>query len=296
MIQHIEKLIRTRKSIRTFEGTAIEPEIKQQIISYMKTGNVGLFGNKVDFYWIDGSAGEFKDVKLGTYGVISGTKNYISGKVKEGDKNLEDFGYCMEKVILYCTQLNIGTCWMGGTYNKTDFATAVGLQEDEIIPAVTPVGYFGDRKRTIDKMFRRFAGSDQRKPFDELFFTETFGKPLTTEQREMYGYFLEMVRLAPSASNKQPWRIVLIGNVFHFYLRRTLGYNSKFMSSDLQRVDMGIAMAHLDLTLSEKNIKHRWTSSDPGLVMDEMTEYCAGCEVELPLNPLKGTLRIKSKE
>ena len=63
MIQHIEELIRTRKSIRTFEGTAIEPEIKQQIISYMKTGNVGLFGNKVDFYWIDGSAGEYKDVK-----------------------------------------------------------------------------------------------------------------------------------------------------------------------------------------------------------------------------------------
>ena len=279
MIKNIEDLIRTRKSIRTFDGTEIEPEIKQQIISYMETGSEGLFGNKVDFYWIDGSADGYKDIKLGTYGVISGTKNYIAGKVKEGDKNLEDFGYCMEKVILYCTQLNVGTCWMGGTYNKTDFATAVGLQDDEIIPAITPAGYFGTKKGAIDKMFRRFAGSDQRKHFDELFFAETFGQTLTPEQRAAYGYFLEMVRLTPSASNKQPWRIVLIGNVFHFYLRRTPAYNSKFMSSDLQRVDMGIGMAHLDLALTEKNIKHRWICSDPGLQMDELTEYSVGCEI-----------------
>lgn len=118
MIQNIEKVIRTRKSIRTYDGTAIEPETKQQIISYMQSCNEGIFGNRVDFYWIDGSAGEYKDVKLGTYGIINGTKSFIIGKVKEGERNMEDFGFCMEKVILYCTQLNIGTCWMGGTYKK----------------------------------------------------------------------------------------------------------------------------------------------------------------------------------
>ena len=279
MIKHIEELIRTRKSIRTYAGIDIEPEIKQQIISFMQASNVGIFGNKVDFYWLDGNAGEYKNVKLGTYGVIIGTKSFIAGKVKEGEKNMEDFGYCMEKVILYCTQLNIGTCWMGGTYKKTDFAAAVGLQEDELIPAITPTGYFGDKKRVVDKMFRRFAGSDQRKPFDELFFSETFSQPITGEQRAAYGHFLEMVRLAPSASNKQPWRIVLIGNVFHFYLKRTPNYNKNFLQSDLQRVDMGIAMSHFDLALSEKNIKHRWISTDPGLVTDEWTEYSAGCEL-----------------
>ena len=283
MIQNIEKVIRTRKSIRTYDGKAIEPETKQQIISYMQSCNEGIFGNRVDFYWIDGSAGEYKDVKLGTYGIINGTKSFIIGKVKEGERNMEDFGFCMEKVILYCTQLNIGTCWMGGTYKKTDFASAVGLQDDEIIPAITPVGYFGTKRRTIDKMIRSIAGSEQRKAFDEMFFSESFSQPLAEKQRSAYGYFLEMVRLAPSASNKQPWRIVLMNNVFHFYLKRTPNYNNnKFLPSDLQRVDMGIAMSHFDLALSEKNVKHQWITVDPGLATDEMTEYCFGCEVELP--------------
>ena len=279
MIQNIEELIRTRKSIRTFTDSSIEPEIKQQIISYMHANNTGIFGNKVDFYWIDGNEGEYKNVKLGTYGIISGTKSFIAGKVKEGEKNYEDFGYCMEKVILYCTQLNVGTCWMGGTYKKTDFATAVDLKEDEILPAITPTGYFGEKKRTIDKLFRRMAGSEHRKPFDELFFSDSFSQSLTDKQQSTYGYFLEMVRLAPSASNKQPWRIVLIGNVFHFYLKRTPNYNNKVLQSDLQRVDMGICMSHFDLALSEKKVKHQWISANPGMATDEMTEYCAACEL-----------------
>jgi len=114
MIQDIEKVIRTRKSIRTFANMDIEPETKQIIIDFMQSNSVGVFGNKVDFYWIDGNSDELKDVKLGTYGVISGTKSFILGKVKDSEKNFEDFGYCLEKLILFCTELNIGTCWLGG--------------------------------------------------------------------------------------------------------------------------------------------------------------------------------------
>jgi hypothetical protein len=279
MIQNTEKAIRTRKSIRTYSGIDIEPEKKQQIIAFMQANSVGIFGNKVDFYWIDGNADEFKDVKLGTYGIITGTKSFITGKVKDGEKNFEDFGYCMEKLILYCTELNIGTCWMGGTYKKTAFASAIGLQEDEFIPAITPVGYFGVKRGTIDKMFRRVAGSDYRKPFDELFFSETFSQSLSEKERSLYGYFLEMVRLAPSAANKQPWRIVLVGKVFHFYLKRTPNYNNKVLLSDLQRVDMGICISHFESALSEKNVKHRWISEDPGPETNELTEYIASCEL-----------------
>ena len=77
------------------------------------------------------------------------------------------------------------------------------LLEEELIPAVTPVGYFGTEKRTIDKMFRYMAGSDNRKPFDELFFSKTFQGQLNEKEKNIVGFFLEMVRLAPSASNKQ---------------------------------------------------------------------------------------------
>jgi len=279
MIQDIEKVIRTRKSIRTYSNIDIEPQTKQNVINYMQSNSVGIFGNKVDFYWIDGNSEEFKDIKLGTYGVISGTKSFIVGKVRDSEKNFEDFGYCMEKLVLYCSGLHIGTCWLGGTYKKTAFAASVNLKEDEFIPAVTPVGYFGTKKTTVDKLFRRFAGSDNRKPFDELFFSENFSTQLSEKDKEKYGSILEMVRLAPSASNKQPWRIVVNGKMLHFYLKRTPNYNKNLLYSDLQRVDMGIAISHLELVLNERNTGHRWIVSIPDLVVDEMTEYIASCEM-----------------
>ncbi len=279
MIKDIEKIIRTRKSIRTYNNTAIEPAVKQQVLDFMRDNSMGLFGNRVEFFWIDGNADEFKDTKLGTYGVISGTKSFITGKITDSDKNFEDFGYCMEKLILYCAQLNIGTCWLGGTYNKTAFGTSLKLKEGEIIPAVSPVGYFGSKKRTIDKLFRRMAGSDNRKPFDELFFSTDFTQQLSEIEKAIYGFFLEMVRLAPSASNKQPWRVVLMDNVFHFYLKRTPNYNSKLMQSDLQRVDMGIGMAHFELALAEKQLNHAWLVENPGLEVEELTEYIASCRI-----------------
>ena len=279
MIQDIEKVIRTRKSIRTYSNIDIEPQTKQNIIGFMQSNSVGIFGNKVDFYWIDGNSDEFKDIKLGTYGVISGTKSFIVGKVRDSEKNFEDFGYCMEKLVLYCSGLHIGTCWLGGTYKKTAFAASVNLKEDEFIPAITPVGYFGTKKTTVDKLFRRIAGSDNRKPFDELFFSENFSTQLNEKDKEKYGSILEMVRLAPSASNKQPWRIVVADKLLHLFLKRTPNYNKKLLHSDLQRVDMGIAIAHLDLALNEKNTEHRWIVSNPDLVMDEMTEYIASCVI-----------------
>lgn len=279
MIKNIEKVIRRRKSIRTYSNVDIEPEKKKLIIDFMESNSVGLFGNKINFYWIDGSSDEFKNVKLGTYGVISGTKNFIAGKVGYSEKNFEDYGYCMEKLILFCAQLNIGTCWLGGTYKKTAFSTVIDLHDDEIIPAVTPVGYFGTRKSTIDKMFRRAVGANNRKPFDELFFLGTFSQNLTETEKRKYGFLLEMIRLAPSASNKQPWRVVVSDNVLHFFLKRTPNYNKPGMQADLQRVDMGIAFSHAELALNEKNIKHRWFHGNPDLELDKITEYVASCEV-----------------
>jgi nitroreductase len=280
MLQNIEHLIRSRKSVRTYNSKAIEPEKKKMLVDFMNDHSIGIFGNKTDFFWIDADAGEFKNVKLGTYGVISGTKYFIAGKIKPSEKNFEDFGYCMEQFMLFCTQLNIGTCWLGGTYKKTAFSTAIDLKPEEIIPAVTPLGYFDGKKSMIDKLFRYGAGSDNRKTFDELFFSNTFSQKLSEDERSRFDFCLEMLRHAPSASNKQPWRLVLKDNVFHFFLKRTANYNNMIKHSDLQRIDMGIAISHFEMSLSEKNIAHRWYVEDPKLELENLTEYVASCEVK----------------
>ena len=64
------------------------------------------------------------------------------------------------------------------------------------------------------------------------------------------------MRLAPSATNKQPWRILrdAAQNTFHFYLSRAFGYKSLWHVS-LQNIDMGIAICHFGLTTQETGLK-----------------------------------------
>lgn len=56
-----------------------------------------------------------------------------------------------------------------------------------------------------------------------------------------------MARLAPSAVNKQPWRIVVADNKAHFYLKRSKGFGHEG-KLDMQMIDMGIALCHFALT------------------------------------------------
>ncbi len=57
-----------------------------------------------------------------------------------------------------------------------------------------------------------------------------------------------MVRLAPSASNKQPWRIVIGANGdAHFFIRRTPNYSEGKLGYDIQRLDIGISIAHYEI-------------------------------------------------
>lgn len=114
-----------------------------------------------------------------------------------------------------------------------------------------------------------------------LFFAGAFGNTLTTDAAGEYAEPLEMVRWAPYASNKQPWRIVRIDDAWHFYLQRTQGYGKGTMLfnilrlADLQRVDMGIAMCHFELAAREPGLNGCWVLDDPKLQTPYGAEYSA---------------------
>jgi len=184
-----------------------------------------------------------------------------------------DLGYCFEKVILKATNLDLGTCWMGGTFKRANFAERINVSEDEIVPAISPVGYARDRRTIREIAVRRFANSNQRKPWEELFFDGDLNTPLSKDSAGLYEVPLECVRIGPSASNNQPWRVISQKQqgAFHFYLKRTWGYD-KFNGIDLQLVDIGIAMCHFELSAREKGLSGIWEVVKPELDMGN-TEY-----------------------
>ena len=90
-----------------------------------------------------------------------------------------------------------------------------------------------------------------------------------------YALALDMLRLAPSASNKQPWRVVRDGDRWHFYCQRTPGYGrggpvfSVLKLADLQRLDVGIAMCHFEQTLLAQGVQGKWEVAAPQLTPDD---------------------------
>jgi nitroreductase len=258
--------IKKRISCRAYKNVPLKVSDQQPLRDFLLTHVRGPFGNRVRFELVDLAAKEREEIKtLGTYGVIKGASMFIVGAVAKGDRTMEDYGYCMEKNILAATHLGLGTCWLGGTFNRSASASKINKQEDEVVPAITPVGYPRERRSMMDSAVRFLAKSDTRKSWEEIFF---LGDPKSFLPRNLAGKYevpLECVRIGPSASNRQPWRVVkeTDRDAFHFYLSRTLGYAEKYLGVSLQDIDMGIAMCHFEVALREMNLKGSWQNGQP---------------------------------
>jgi hypothetical protein len=271
----IIETIKIRKSCRTYNNESIEPgkisELKQFLVTNTKTP----FGSKVRFQLIDFNEMEIGELKnLTTYGVIRGARQFIAGTVEKQPMAMEDYGYCMEKNILKATSMGLGTCLLGGTFKRSGFIGKINLGESELLPVISPVGYSSDKRSVVDRMFRFVAASDKRKPWHELFYLNDIYTFLAKEYSGSFDTPLECVRIGPSASNKQPWRIIKVGdqNTFHFYLKRTPAYENIIKDIKLQNIDMGIAMCHFDLSAKELGLKGDWNVNDPQIKSDDM-EY-----------------------
>jgi hypothetical protein len=267
--------INKRVSVRSYADRPIDNAKKQEIINMLQSTNRGPLGNEVRFTLIDFTAlGKDEIGNLGTYGFISGAELFIVSAVKEEEGAFVDLGYCFEKVILEATNMGLGTCWLGGTFKRANFAEKINISEDEIVPAISPVGYARDRRTIREMALRRFANSNQRKPWEELFFDGDLDTPLLKDSAGLYAVPLECVRIGPSASNNQPWRVSAQNQrgAFHFYLKRTWGYDKFNGKIDLQLVDIGIAMCHFELSAREKGLSGIWEVAKPELDMGN-TEY-----------------------
>ena len=261
-------IIRKRISHRTYSGQPLEKDVREEVNKLLKNHDLkspfSKYAGRVRFELI--SIPEFKPSekkKLGTYGFIKGAQDFIVGAIEKSQYCREHYGYLMETFILVATDMSLGTCWLGGFFNRSLFASKINCTPDEIIPAITPVGY--SAQRTIrEKIIRSFAKADKRLPWDQLFFEGNLTNPITENQVGEYSELLEMVRIGPSAGNKQPWRIIKIPNknIFHFYTINPK--DGRFLRySKFRPLDIGIAVSHFDLTAKELGIKGNWIFENP---------------------------------
>lgn len=267
----IKDLIKRRKSVRTFNGICLSTEDMKRIEEFIKVLD-NPFDVSVEFRFLNAKTNKLSSP------VIVGTEEYIAAKVYRVPQYEIAYGYSFERLCLFAESLGIGTVMLAGTLSRKTFEEAMEVKDQEVMFVASPIGYPADKKSIREKMMRKVVKADERLPFNTIFFEDSFEKGLLPENARQFRDALEMMRLAPSAVNKQPWRAIVCQNKVHFYEMKNKA-SSKNQLGDIKKVDMGIGLCHFDLTLKESGIKGMFIVDNPGFNTDASLEYIITYEV-----------------
>lgn len=260
------KTVKERRSVRTYDGVLLSQEDQDRLMKFAEELE-NPYGIKIEYAFLRPDEHGLKSP------VLSGETLYMVPKVKKVPHFEEALGYSMEAIVLYAQSLGIGTVWIGGTMNRDAFERAIDLKADEIMPCVTPVGYPAKKMSLKETMMRKGVKADSRLELGEIVQDRNL-MPYAPEQGSALADALEMVRWAPSAVNKQPWRVIVDDNRIHFYEKPDKGYVNA-ATGDLQRIDIGIAMYHFVYGMQKKGAAPAFSSEDSGITVPPEWQYVA---------------------
>lgn len=275
--QHdVSELSVLRHSVRTFLSRRLE-ETELEACMAPLSGATALFGAQTRYVPVHVDQ---TPSKLGTYGVIHDAKTFLVAVTSLDDLRAGylQIGYQLEQTVLLAADKGLGSCWLGGTFDKSAFWQAAGVTEKERLAVILPIGYPAGKKSILEHIMRRTAGSNNRHPFEKLFFHED-GTPVSEQAAGAFSVPLSCVQLAPSAMNRQPWRLYLSQNRVCFYANK--GKQSKKSTQiDTSYVDMGIALCHFELGAQQAGLDGNWGFNDPALPASESFEFIAAWEMQ----------------
>lgn len=262
------ELVKSRRSVRTFDGNKPESAVIEELKAYSDNVN-NPYGIKVRFEFLDAKENGLSSP------VLSGENLYVSAIVQKSEHAEEAYGYSFQALLMEAHKMGLGTVWIGGTMPRDKFEKASGLQSNEIMPCVSPLGTVSKKMSVKETLMRKGVKADSRMEFEEIFFSENFGTSLSKGKAMESALYdaLECVRLAPSAVNKQPWRVIISDNAAHFYEKHDKGY--KTPDYDLQKIDIGIAMYNFEKELIEEGKKPELVLENPGIETPAQIDYVA---------------------
>ena len=250
----IIEIIKRRKSCRTFNQILLNTSDKKVLEDFIGE-NIDLIGEeKIDLRIIEKKENN-KRMEI-NYGMIKGHNTYLLGTARSSPDSRVHYGYLAEKVVLKATEIGIATCWIG--YFDDTYFNEVSIGRGYEIPSIVILGYPKHKQTSLDKLARFASNASQRMNWERLFFNYKSRSPLNPNLIQEYSDSLEMVRLAPSSGNTQPWRIFFDDSIreFHFFKKPT---SRRYEEKGLHDIDLGIALSHFELTSLYNNLSGTWT-------------------------------------
>lgn len=221
--QRLLQAVSARRSVRAYRG---EPTVEQMSALHYAAARCCLPGVRIEIGETD-PALLFR--RLPVVGGVTGTNKYAAIIADmDAPRAALHAGVSGEAFILEATALGVGTCWVASFRRKEFF---LPLQGHEQPLAVTPLGVINEVN----------PGRKRRK-LNDLCVGDPAAWPLWAYRAA------ECVRQAPSALNRQPWRMAYAGRTLMLSRGRLGG-------SDL---DMGIALLHMSLGAEDNPHRILW--------------------------------------
>lgn len=249
-------VIKSRRSVRKYSGEPLS-EAEKKVIEDAIAAARSPFGGRAEIHLL--STDSDSTFKPSTYGVITGARDYLTLSVADDRESYITGAFMMESVVLAATKAGLGTCWLGGTFKSSTFGDADSGRGLKLV-AVVPVGRPAASGGLVNRIMRAVAKSDARKALGEMFFVNNFDTPLPPDGP--YIRELDMMRLAPSSRNCQPWRGLIRGNQIDFYCVTT---------SPMNMLDMGIGLYHFDVAACTLGVKGMFAANGMPVPMDGCT-------------------------
>lgn len=232
-IQKVHAMIYGRRSVRSYADTVDMDELAEAVEMGLQ-GAASLPGHTKPTVQVmngDGTEDIFTGI-MGRYGKVTAPAYLVVSARPAGDY-LVQTGYVVEQLVLWLAAMGYGTCWIGIPLNTQKILELCPLPEGEKYVILLAVG-----KPAAGTPLLRDIGGYKRKALAEI---------IAGEMRPEWKPLLEAARLAPSASNGQPWRFVCDERGICLYGALASGPIKKKYYHHLNRIDCGIALAHLYL-------------------------------------------------
>ncbi|MCL2508586.1 MAG: nitroreductase [Oscillospiraceae bacterium] len=214
-----------RRSRRKYLSDPIPPDMAESLIAladeYSKSG-----GMRMELVFSDGAA--FNGLRK-SYGMFSNVQNYAGLIADENDFSaVERLGYFGELFMLHAVSTGLGTCWVGGSFDRG--SCPFQLTGGESVVCVITLGYTPQRDSPREKLIRGVTHLKTKS-----------AEEMTDADSPVPGWFTDGMRAvekAPSAVNRQP---------VMFSCREgkvTAGIKD---AGSFSMLDLGIAKLHFEL-------------------------------------------------
>ncbi|MCR5845153.1 MAG: nitroreductase [bacterium] len=238
--------IEKRISVRSYDARPVEPEKIEQIASLIEEINVES-GLKFQLYGPRDDGEPSLPLSTKMFAGVENVQHYAALVAPDDVVWADKLGYYGEKLVLFATQLGLGTCWVAGTYDPSKTRAEVG--DGERLWDVIPLGYATEKVPMKQRMIRAGIRKSDKK-LAELVDADV----AYDELPDWFKSALDSVSKGPSAVNEQP--------VVFVYREGEVKATLPAKKRDLEFNDLGIAKLHFELAAAAHGINGKWEWGD----------------------------------